>query len=318
MKNFIVWAIVLGGIGYGGAKLYMHNEVSDAMDMAVLLLSPYASIQYDGVASTMTGELTVEGVTFRAQGFRDEVYIDSIGIDTPSFLSLLELSNLVEMDGDSMPEHIAFIIEGLRIPADADYYEAMYEMTLAEHGATDPTDDAAECTGKYGFSPTALAGLGYRDQVFSMSMSVRDLGSTYSLAMTVNMQDMWDIDANIGMAGNLKTEVLKGLQYRPRLQQMSLDFVDRSLNERIRKYCGKRGLTPEETFKAQMDAFKYSGEFNGIVFDEFMLDPYQEFLRGKSTLVVTARPTDPIAFSQIDLYNPADVPALLNLEATAH
>ena len=318
MKNFLIWAIVIGGIGYGGSKLYLHNEVSDAMDMAVMLMSPYASVQYDGVASTMTGELTVEGVTFRAQGFRDEVYIDRIGIDTPSFLSLLELSDLVSMEGDSLPEHLAFIVEGLRIPSDADYFNTMYEATLAEHSATDATEPAVECVGKYGFSPTALTAMGYRDQVFSMSMSVRDLGSSYSLAMTASVEDMWDVDANIGMAGNMKTEVSKGIQYRPRLQQLSLDWVDRSLNERVRDYCGRRGLTPEETIKAQLDAFKYAGEFNGIIFDDLVLDPYMEFLGGKSTLSVSARPSEPIAFSQIDLYNPADVPALLQLEATAH
>ena len=38
---------------------------------------------------------------------------------------------------------------------------------------------------------------------------------------------------------------------------------------------------------------------------------------GKSTLVITAQPTNPIAFSQIDLYSPSDVPALLNLAAVA-
>ena len=48
-----------------------------------------------------------------------------------------------------------------------------------------------------------------------------------------------------------------------------------------------------------------------------MLDPYKEFLKGKSTLVVTAKPNEPIAFSQIDLYKPSDVPALLNLAAAA-
>ncbi len=317
MKNLVIWAIVMGGVAYGGAKLYLHNKVSDTMDMAVLMMSPYASVRYDGVASTMTGELTVEGVTFRAKGFRDDVYIDSIGIDTPSFLSLLELSDLMTTKGDSMPEHIAFIVNGLRIPANADYYKSMYEATLAEHGATDATEAAAECAGKYGYSPTALAGLGYADQVFSMSMSVRDLGPSYTLDLTVNMDDMWDVDANIGMAGNMLTEMRKGIQYRPKLQQFSLEFIDRSLNERVREYCRKRGLSAEETLKAQLDAFKYAGEFNGIEFDEPTLDAYQEFLEGKSTLLAKARPSKPIAFSQIDLYKASDVPALLNLEASA-
>ncbi len=59
------------------------------------------------------------------------------------------------------------------------------------------------------------------------------------------------------------------------------------------------------------------GEENGIEFDDYLIDPYMEFIVGKSTLVVTAKPNVPIAVSQIDLYKPSDVPALLNLKATA-
>jgi len=87
MKNFIIWAILLGAIGYGGAKFYLHNEVGNAMDMAVLMMSPYADVEYDGVGSTLSGELTVDGVRVRIDGFRDSLYIDRVGIDTPSFSS---------------------------------------------------------------------------------------------------------------------------------------------------------------------------------------------------------------------------------------
>ena len=317
MKKLIVWAILMGAIAYGGAKFYLHGEVSDAMDMAVMMVSPYASVQYGGVASTMSGELTVENVIVRVQGFRDEIYIDRIGINTPSFFSLLELSDLMTMQGDSMPEYFGFIVEGLRIPVDADYYQTLYDLTLEENGASDATEAAAECAGKYGFSPTALTELGYTEQVFSMSMTVRDQVSQYSLDMLVNMDDMWDLDANVALSGNILVEMAKGVQYRPRLGALSLEFTDQSLNERVEVYCGKRGLSPAETLQAQMDAFKYSGESNGIEFDKLILDPYREFLEGKSKLVVTARPTKPIAFSQIDLYKPSDVPALLGLEAIA-
>ncbi len=317
MKKLIVWAILMGAIAYGGAKFYLHKEVSNAMDMAVMMVSPYASVRYDGVASTMSGELTVEGVTVRIKGFRDEVYIDRIGINTPNFFSLLELSDLMTMQGDSMPEYLGFIVEGLRIPVDADYYEKVYQLALEEHNAPDAGEAAAECAGKYGFSPKALAGLGYTEQVFSMSMTVRDQESKYTLDMLVNMDDMWDLDASIALSGNIMVEMSKGKQYRPKLGALSLEFTDQSLNERVEVYCGKRGLSPEETLQAQMDAFKYSGESNGIEFDKLILDPYREFLEGKSKLFVTARPSKPIAFSQIDLYKPSDVPALLGLEAIA-
>ena len=98
---------------------------------------------------------------------------------------------------------------------------------------------------------------------------------------------------------------------------MRLEMTDRSLNERVADYCARRGLSAEEILQAQLDAFKFIGVENGVEFDEYVLDPYLEFIGGKSTLIVTARPNEPVAMSQIDLYKPSDVPALLNLEATA-
>ena len=65
MKNLIIGGIVVGLLGYGGAKLYLHNEVSSAMDQAVMMATPFAKIEYDGVISSLTGELTVDGLTVR-------------------------------------------------------------------------------------------------------------------------------------------------------------------------------------------------------------------------------------------------------------
>jgi len=317
MKNFIIWAILMGAVGYGGAKWYLHNEVSNAMDMAVVMMSPYADVEYDGVGSTLSGELTVDGVRVRIDGFRDSLYIDRVGIDTPSFFSLLALSDLAKMQGDGMPEYFGFLMEGLRIPANADYYEKLYEFALEAQGVADASSPAIECTGKYGFSPNALNALGYQDQVISVAMTVRDDESRYSFDMQISMDDMWDMDASVSLAGNIVTEISRGAMYRPKLRDMRVEFTDRSLVQRVAKYCGQRGLSADETTLAQIDSFKFVGESNGIEFDEYMLDPYKEFLAGKSTLVVTAQPSEPIAFSQIDLYKPSDVPALLNLAATA-
>jgi hypothetical protein len=115
----------------------------------------------------------------------------------------------------------------------------------------------------------------------------------------------------------MMTEMAKGAKYQPRLRSMRVEVTDRSLNQRVTSYCEQRGLSAAETLHAQIESFKYVGESNGIEFDEYVLDPYKEFVLGKSTLVVTAQPSEPIAFSQIDLYKPSDVPALLNLAAIA-
>jgi hypothetical protein len=317
MKNFIIWTILIGALGYGGAKFYLHSEVSDAMDMAVLMMSPYADVEYDGVGSTLSGELTVDGVRIRIDGYTDDLTIDRIGIDTPSFLSLISLSKLSSKGADAMPEQIGFLIEGMRIPANADYYDDFYEFSLRARGAENAESAGAECTGRYGFSPAALSALGYQDQVMSMYMSIRDEESRFSFDMQISMDDMWDMDASVSLAGNMVEEMMKGPASQPRLRNMHIEFTDRSLNERMSKYCEQRGLSAAETMSAQIESFEVVGETYGIEFDQYMIDPFKEFLLGKSTLVISAQPTNPVAFSQIDLYKPSDVPALLNLAAVA-
>jgi hypothetical protein len=317
MKNFVVWLIVIGAVGYFGSKWYLHNEVSKGMDMAIIMMAPYADVEYDGVASTLSGELTIEGIRVRIDGFNDDLHIDRFGIDTPSFLSLIELGDVARMQGDGIPEYFGFLIEGLRIPAGADYYEELYQFTLEARGVDDALDAAVECTGKYGFSPQTLAELGYKQQVISSSMTFHNKRGKFSVDMTMVMEDMWDIDANLTLAGDMMAEMSKGLAYRPRLSSFEVAVTDRSLNKRVADYCARRGLTEKQILQAQLDSFKFVGEENGIEFDEYVLDPYMEFIGGKSKLVITAQPNEPVAISQIDLYKPSDVPALLNLEAAA-
>ena len=72
-------------------------------------MAPFADVEYDGVASTLSGELTVEGVRVRVNGYSDYLTIDRIGIDTPSFLSLVSLSDLSSKGPDAMPEYIGFL-----------------------------------------------------------------------------------------------------------------------------------------------------------------------------------------------------------------
>ena len=317
MKNFIIWAILLGAVGYGGSKLYLHNEVNDAMDMVVLSMAPWAKLEYEGVRSTLSGELTVEGVRIQVNGYSDPLVIDRMGIDTPSFFSLLDLSDLSSKGPDAMPEYIGFLVEGLRVPVNADYFDDFYEMTRQMREPGSESSVATECTGTYGFSPATLQALGYQDQVMSMTMALRDEKTQYSIEMDVSMEDMWDMDVDIALDGNMMAEFASGMAYQPRLRDMHMEVTDRSLNERVLRHCQQQGLSEVEALQAQIDSFKFIGRSNGIEFDQYIIDPYREFVLGKPTLVVTARPTNPIAFSQIDLYKASDVPALLNLAAVA-
>ena len=84
------------------------------------------------------------------------------------------------------------------------------------------------------------------------------------------------------------------------------------------KLCTEEEELPAETvIAARVDAFQAAAGTSGIEFDEYVIDPYVEFLNGKDRFVITAQPIEPVNLLQIGLYKPSDVPALLNLTAEA-
>ncbi|MDH4048849.1 MAG: hypothetical protein OEW68_13100 [Gammaproteobacteria bacterium] len=320
MRNLIIWAVLLGGIAYGGAKLYLHHKVGSGMDSAVMMMSPYAEVSYKGVSSTISGKLTINGLRARINGFSDELYVERLGIDTPSFLTLMELGDMaggMRSSGGEIPEYFGIIVEGMKVPVKADYYQKVYDLGLGVLGAADANEPAAQCVGKYGFSPAALSDLGYDEQNLSFAVYLRQSASAFTMNMTASVEQMWTIDADLAFAGDMRSEMSKGAGFRPKMSRMEFVLTDHSLNERVNEYCEQLGLSQEETLRAQLDALHFFGENNGIVFDEYIIGPYTEYLSGKPTLLVTAQPSEPLNLAQIGLYKPSDVPALLNLSAVA-
>lgn len=320
MRNLIIAAILLALLAYGGSKLLLHNKVENAVDQAVIAVSPFVNVNYDGVSSTMGGQLTMDGIEARITNFSDPLIIDRIGIDTPSYFSLLNLADISENAGnpdDVVPEYFGLIAEGVRIGVDADYFKTMHNELGKVVNEADTDKPAAVCTGKYGFSPETLTALGYSEQVISFAAYFRRDTSNYSVSVTSSVEDMWSMNAELTLAGNMIAEFSQGPRARPKLSAMRIEFVDESLNQRVADYCGRLGMSGEEIVAAQLDKLAQIGKSLGIEFDEYVIDPYTEFVGGKSTLVVTAKPAEPISVNQISLYKPSDVPALLDLSAEA-
>jgi len=320
MKFLLIGIVLLGGLGYGGAKAYIHYQVSDGVETAVMVTAPYASVEYSGISSTLTGELTVDDVRIQVNGYRDEIYIGRLGINTPNFLSLLKLSNfsaLSPTDRDSQPDYFGFIAENIRMPVSADYYRDFYEKNIEAIAPDDILQGGVQCVGKYGYSPGALRALGYEDLVMSMSVTLRQAEDRFITEMDIDAADMAGIEIDVSIVGDAMTGAAMGRTYEPTMDSLQVRVTDHSLNQRVHKYCTELGLTPEQITRAHLNALQYLGSTIGIEFDEYVIDPYKKYLAGKPTFIVTARPRSPLLLSSINNYRPDDVPALLNLEAVA-
>jgi hypothetical protein len=318
MKNLIVWGIVLFGGAYLGAKFYMHYRVSNDLDNLLIMVSPFANVTYSGVSSTMGGTLSIDDLEVKVNGYRDPVRADKLSLVTPGFWYLLDMSEVWDnLQANEVPESLGFEILGFRSATDSDLLKMLHKRGQEAAARDIEIDDAAECTGKYGYTPTTLVDLGYSELVADLQMGYRKEGNNMVVDVQTSIEDMYDMDFEFTLDGAFSPQSVMTGNYRPKLIDARLEYVDQSLDERTSKLCARAGLSEEEVLAAKIDAFNAFGEETGVVFDEQILEPYKEFLGGKSTFVMTARPNEPLNVSQIDLYKASDIPALLNLTAVA-
>ncbi len=321
MKNLVITVILVGVLGYFGAKFYLHHEVSSNLDSAISSARPFADIQYQGVSSTMWGKLSVDGVSARFGNFKDRLEIDKVSIITPGFWYLLNLGDTDQrMTGDdaALPESFGFAIEGLRADVSDDFMKAFAKAARQAAPKIIEDDAAAKCIGTDGFLMSTLKRLGYHEIVMSMSMAYRQEDGKLLFNMWADLEDMYAMQIDLTLDGTMTPDSLARGTFRPRMIDGRIEYEDYSLIDRTKKLCRRQGLSEQQMIAAELDAFRAAGMQIGIAFDEYVMEPYEKFLSGGSIFIITARPTQPINLSQINLYKPTDVPALLNLSAEVH
>ena len=324
MKNLVVTVILVGVLGYFGAKFYLHHEVSSNLESAISLVQPFADIQYQGVSSTMWGELSVDGISARFGNFKDRLEIDKVSIITPGFWYLLNLGDMGQRmtdDDAALPESFGFAIEGLQAGVSDDFMKAFSKAALQAAPEIMEDDVAGKCVGKDGFSMSTLKHLGYHEIVMSMSMAYHQEDEKLLFNMWADLEDMYAMQIDLTFDGIMTPDALARGTFRPRMIDGRIEYEDYSIIDRTKKLCRRQGWSEQEMIAAELDAFRAAGMQIGIAFDEFdeyVMEPYEKFLSGGSTFILTASPTQPINLSQINLYKPTDVPALLNLSAEVH
>lgn len=319
MKKLIVWGAILGSALYFGTKFYLHYRVSSNLDNALLMLSPFAQVSYSGVSSTMGGTLSVDDLVVQVNGYRDPVRADKLSLVTPGFWHLLALSDIGPQSlSKEMPESLGFAIVGFQSDVDSDLMRTLYRLGKTEKSGGEPVTAAETCTGRFGFSPDDLEDLGYTSLEADLHFGYRKDGADIVVDARSSIVDMYEMNLEMTLDGAMSPQAVAMGTYRPKLIDARLEYVDQSLDRRTTKLCERAGLSAEEVLAAKLEAFLSIGEDQGIVFDEQIVKPYREFLGGKSTFVLEAQPHEPVTMSQIGLYKPSDVPALLNLTASTY
>jgi hypothetical protein len=243
--------------------------------------------------------------------FDDAFTIDSLGVQTPGFLFLLGFDK-GELE---FPDHLSLELERMRANVDADFMQTLDDYRAAQVGAIELTA-ADRCAGTYGMTPASLKRLGYHEVVVDFNASFRREADKLVMAIGAHVENVYEFDLTATFDGmSDPTQLARGA--RPLLVAGRIDYIDRSLNGRIMKYCIEQDVTAEDVIAAQLREIQTVARDSGMELDAMITQPYTDFLLGKQRFTITAEPARPVDLTRISLYKPSDVPNLLNLTAEA-
>jgi len=114
LKSPVIGVLLLALSTYAGIKVKLYFGVQDAMESLILVASPYATIKYTGITSSLTGSLGVQGVEIQTKDAVVPVRIGSAQLRGPGFGFIWGLAR-GKASGE-LPEWLELAFEDLDLP----------------------------------------------------------------------------------------------------------------------------------------------------------------------------------------------------------
>ncbi|MEL6301569.1 MAG: hypothetical protein AAFV47_08480 [Pseudomonadota bacterium] len=323
MKRLILGAAALSVIGYFGTKFYINYKTTEAVDQAITLMRPFASVEYASVSSSMTGELSVDKISVGIPGFKDRVELDSVGIKLPTFFDLLKLHNIgpQTLTSSDFPDSIQVFVDGVVVDTGTDYMMKFFreaELEAAEaYGGQLPTreeDPLGHCLNRFGYSSKDLLELGMDRMVVSFSYGVEQLQDELALTLSVLVEDFYSADVDVRVRGGIGELARIGAD-RAVLTGFEVVAEDLSASERAFARCEALGVDRATAKEGMLTQLIEDLEDIGFIPDDRLIEPLRAGIQAEHQHArVTGNPPQPVSFGKIDLYNPSDMPALLGVD----
>lgn len=319
----IVGVIVSGVIGAVGAILYINHKTTEAVDQFVLSMSPFVQVDYDKVSSSLSGAVSVEGVTMTLPSFSDPIRIGSVGFKLPTFLDLLSLHNMgpLQIARGQLPKSITVFADGFQLDTGDDYMMAMFRAMEADaaekNGGTIPTrseDPLGHCISRYGVSSRDLLELGLDRMTMSMRYQVEQMDGEIGASLEFEIQDTLTIDTRFSIQGRL-ADFASGRTDRARLMRFEIEGETQDITKRTWDRCETMGVDRDIAKEAYITSFLAGLAEGGFVADDRLIEPFRAgVIAEHQHFRVIGDPPQPVDIQQVKLYSADKLPALLGVD----
>ena len=329
MKKLLLALPVVALVAYFGTKFLVQYRTAEAVDQLIVMASPFATINYDSVSSTMTGALSLTDVSVTINGYEDPLTIGAVGIKLPTFLDLLSLHEIGpgsrSANRGEFPDSVELFANDVVIDADHDYMEAIfrqvYEEVASEHDGRVPTredDPQGHCVNRYGFSALDLYEMDLDEIEFSLRFGLRQLADEFAFDTRFDIDEFQTIAITARFQGDLGS-MSRGRASPPGLTGFELISEDHSAMQRTLARCEALGVDRATAKALMVDDLLTDLEAAGFVADERLIEPLRAGIEAEHTWFrVSGNPSRPVDLGRIGLYKASDLPALFGVDLESH
>lgn len=311
MKKLLSWLVIVAIGGILAVKTYLYFTITEQLDEAITLASPFARVTYADVSSTLKGEVSVRNIKVRPYAVDFQIAIDEIRITFPDLKSLLFVQR--DLRNRKLPRQLRVDLEHLQMQVE----ELKPHLTVADEEAAGwMRSGALGCAALENSDiATLLQRLGYNRVDISFSSGYR--WDPVAKQLKFDSDFLWHEMTRSAMRVEFeKVATLSASSLtQPALRSISMEIEDRGYNGRFTNYCAQQDdISAGEFIDIHMALLKTALTDQGIKLGQELFEVYEYYLKSEGAVLISMFPDSTESLANIHLYKPSDLPRLLGLE----
>jgi len=312
MKKILLLVVLVAAV-IGGIKGFIYYKVTDQLDEAIAILSPFAQISYEAVSSDLNGGVTVEGVKVKAYGNGLNVDIDEIAVKFLNIQTLLFIGD--DLKKQKVPEEMSLSLRHVRM----DLQSLKPYMTMLQAQSQQPFQDYSllGCGELSKADPLkVLQQLGYSELDSSMNLgySWDRASKNLTIKSAFSWHEMTGSEAIIDL-GQVAALSAMAMMSEPELKRISVSLEDEGYNARLVEHCAaSQDISGDDFIVLHMAMLRSALAEQGVQLGENLYEVYRYYLNSEGPLKFQMYPDSMQQLANMDMFKPSDLPALLGLE----
>ncbi len=312
MKKILLLVVLVAAV-IAGIKGFIYYKVTDQLDEAIAILSPFAQISYETVSSDLDGGVTVEGVKVKAYGNGLNVDIDEIVVKFPNLQTLLFIGE--DLKKQRAPEAMSLSLRHVRM----DLQSLKPYMTMLQAQSQQPFQDYSllGCGDLEKSDPLkVLQVLGYSelDSTMNLGYSWDRSSKNLTIKSAFRWHEMTSSEAVIDLGGIAALSTM-AMMSEPELKRISVSLDDEGYNARLVEHCAaSQGISGDDFIVLHMAMLRSALAEQGVKLGENLYEVYRYYLSSEGPLKLQMYPGSMQQLANLDMFKPNDLPALLGLE----